>query len=415
MAQQGTATPTVLVPELLSSSPHFLLDDTINIENDGVGRAVDAMEDFLNRWAETRLEREPNWDADKELEQGLVSFQTLLEFHTDIAFDFFERLDFNRPPEKEAELLAEIDELWREIEKQKKLRLLLTKAMRTSGRHAKKAQVRLDRLAFLQPDQLRMLHALAADVGAFHASVSALFPLDPANTQSLLPEPGKREWELGKVGYISWVNAQLLRHANTATGSTLESFGRRDARGQACIWRAFHRVASVIASAEMARRVRECGALPTESGIATTIAQASRKATLDTANTMSMVPLDKVAVVAVHAVVGHAVVGSAAAIVYSALGRPAELVGTVEARDITATAQVVQLGRSEVDCLTVVVVGRRLLEHREKRRVHHAGPAIADDRGEPIETAGSDTAIGARGAEGRAGGETRKVGALWAG
>ena len=135
-------TPTVLIPEILSFSPHFLLDDTINIANDGVGRAVDAMEDFLNRWAETRLEREPGWAeaADKELEQGLVSFQTLLEFHTDIAFDFFEawslrnifavtppdlplvvphqaRLELDQqPPEKEAELLAEIDELRRKVE-----------------------------------------------------------------------------------------------------------------------------------------------------------------------------------------------------------------------------------------------------------------------------------------------------------
>jgi kinetochore protein Mis12/MTW1 len=85
-------TPTVLIREILSFSPHFLLDDTINITNDGVGRAVDAMEDFLNQWAETRLEREPEWAeaADKELEQGLVSFQTLLEFHTDIKFAFFE-------------------------------------------------------------------------------------------------------------------------------------------------------------------------------------------------------------------------------------------------------------------------------------------------------------------------------------
>jgi len=146
MAQQSQhgiskPTPTVLIPEILSFSPHFLLDDTINIANDGVSRAVDAMEDFLNRWAETRLEREPDWAdaADKELEQGLVSFQTLLEFHTDIAFDFFEAwslrnifavtpdlplvvphqagLDLDHPsPEKEAELLAEIDELRRKIE-----------------------------------------------------------------------------------------------------------------------------------------------------------------------------------------------------------------------------------------------------------------------------------------------------------
>jgi Mis12 protein len=155
MAQQQSQhgiskpTPTVLIPEILSFSPNFLLDDTINIANDGVGRAVDAMEDFLNRWAETRLEHDPDWAdaADKELEQGLVSFQTLLEFHTDIAFDFFEAwslrnifaitppdlplvvphqagLDLDhQSPEKEAELLAEIDELRRKIENVRCLRV----------------------------------------------------------------------------------------------------------------------------------------------------------------------------------------------------------------------------------------------------------------------------------------------------
>jgi hypothetical protein len=41
------------------------------------------MEDFPNRWAKTRLEREPDWvdTAGKELKKGLVSFQALLEFH----------------------------------------------------------------------------------------------------------------------------------------------------------------------------------------------------------------------------------------------------------------------------------------------------------------------------------------------
>ena len=258
------ATPTVLVPELLSFSPHFLLDDIINIANDGVGRAVDAMEDFLNRWAETRLEREPEWDADKELEQGLVSFQTLLEYHTDIAFDFFEawslrnifalppdlplvaphhkELDLNQPPGREAELLAEIDELWREIEKvglscntkhhsraltnspqQKQLKLVLTKAVRVSRRHAKQSQARLDRLAHLQPDKLRVLRTLAEDVGTLHAKVSALPALEPLNTLTPPPPgPGKREWEIGKAGYRNWASTQLVQHAKKEAGSTLE-------------------------------------------------------------------------------------------------------------------------------------------------------------------------------------------------
>jgi hypothetical protein len=50
------------------------------------------MEEFLHwqRWADTRAEREGgDWDSTHEVEQGLVAFQTLLEYHTDIAFDFF--------------------------------------------------------------------------------------------------------------------------------------------------------------------------------------------------------------------------------------------------------------------------------------------------------------------------------------
>jgi kinetochore protein Mis12/MTW1 len=265
---QPQPTPTVLIPEILSFSPHFLLDDTINIANDGVGRAVDAMEDFLNRWAETRLEREREWahEADKELEQGLVSFQTLLEFHTDIAFDFFEAwslrnifavtppdlplvvphqacLDLDhQPPEKEAELLAEIDELRRKIEnvtllptrvscffayfvsQQKYLKRLLTKAARTSRRHTKQAQMRLNRLSFMQPEQLQTLRALAKDTDELHATVSALPPhphVTNADMHTPGFEPGKRQWEVGKAGYLNWASSQLAQQAQWSTGGSV--------------------------------------------------------------------------------------------------------------------------------------------------------------------------------------------------
>jgi hypothetical protein len=60
---------------------------------------------------------------------------------------------------------------------------------------------------------------------------------------------------------------------------------------------------------------------------------------------------DKVAVVAIYAVVGHAIVdgaGAAATVMHVALGRPAELLGFVEARDAAAaTIQIVQLGRCD--------------------------------------------------------------------
>jgi kinetochore protein Mis12/MTW1 len=134
---RGTV-PSTLLPELLGFSPQLLLDDIINSANDAVTETVDAMEEFLQRWAEERAEAAGDWDSTQEVEQGLVSFQTLLESHTDIAFDFFEAwslrnifafpadlpivtrhhegLNLEETPEREMELLAEIEELRRKID-----------------------------------------------------------------------------------------------------------------------------------------------------------------------------------------------------------------------------------------------------------------------------------------------------------
>lgn len=106
---------------------------------------------------------------------------------------------------------------------QNHLKRLLTKAARTSRRHAKQAQTRLDRLSFVQPDRLRALHGLATDVDALYARVSALPPVDPANADaSGLLEPGKRQWEVGKAGYLNWASAQLIRHAQLPGGASAE-------------------------------------------------------------------------------------------------------------------------------------------------------------------------------------------------
>ena len=139
-----TAAPPVLLPELLGVSPHFVLDTIVNISNNSVEHCVDAMEEYLNRWAEKRAERlkgssgEDDWDSKQEIEQGIVSFQTLLESHMDIALDCFEvwcmrniftipaelpvvvphqvGLILDQPASKEQELLAEIDDLRRRIQ-----------------------------------------------------------------------------------------------------------------------------------------------------------------------------------------------------------------------------------------------------------------------------------------------------------
>jgi hypothetical protein len=34
-------------------------------------------------------------------------------------------------------------------------------------------------------------------------------------------EPGKRQWEVGKAGYLNWASAQLAQQAQRATGGSV--------------------------------------------------------------------------------------------------------------------------------------------------------------------------------------------------
>jgi kinetochore protein Mis12/MTW1 len=142
--QRTNPTPPLLLPEILGFSPQLLLDDIINISNNAVQDGVNGMEEFLQKWADERAARQGgDWDSTQEVEQGLVAFQTLLEYHTDIAFDFFEAwslrnifaipngvgekglpvvvphqegLDLTCTLEREQELMDECDELRRKID-----------------------------------------------------------------------------------------------------------------------------------------------------------------------------------------------------------------------------------------------------------------------------------------------------------
>ena len=135
-----TQAPTLLLCEALGFSPQILLDDIINIANNAVQDGVNGMEEFLEKWAEERASRGDTAaiDSTHEVEQGLVAFQTLLEHHTDIAFDFFEgwslRNIFHIPPdlpivlphqegldltvtsEREQELMNEMEDLRNQLD-----------------------------------------------------------------------------------------------------------------------------------------------------------------------------------------------------------------------------------------------------------------------------------------------------------
>lgn len=102
-----------------------------------------------------------------------------------------------------------------------------------------------------------------------------------------------------------------------------------------------------------------------------------------------MLTRGKIAIVAVHSVIGDAIVnGCGASTVYVAqavLGGPAKLLEATEARNVASAVQVVQFDGCRVDSLPVardvaIVVrhrGRRILELGEEQRVDHARPAVA--------------------------------------
>ncbi|KAJ7201282.1 Mis12 protein-domain-containing protein [Mycena pura] len=238
-AEGNADAPPVLIPaqiltEALGFSPQLLLDDIINVANDTIQNSVNGVEEFLQQRTEKLGQNDPS--QQKEIEQGLVAFQTLLEFHTDVAFDFFEawsmrnifavptelplvlphhkELNLAYTPEEAQELMDEIERLKRSIEAERKLRQQLVRA-----NHRKKAEVRkmhqqLDKLARYDAMDAR---ALPEALLAMHKSVSTLPELNTATISALaqfrLTEAGTRQWEMGKTGYLKWATAQLLAKA----------------------------------------------------------------------------------------------------------------------------------------------------------------------------------------------------------
>jgi len=82
--------------------------------------------------------------------------------------------------------------------------------------------MRLVRLSFIQPEQLQTLRALAKDTDELRATVSALPPHPHVtNADVHIPglEPGKRQWEVGKAGYLNWASAQLAQQALRGTAA----------------------------------------------------------------------------------------------------------------------------------------------------------------------------------------------------
>ncbi|KAJ2912446.1 hypothetical protein MD484_g7965, partial [Candolleomyces efflorescens] len=297
-----TTTSSLLLCEALGFSPQLLLDDIINISNNAVQDGVNGMEEFLVKWVEEREERkakevkepeppakgkkgkkkaaeqpkEPE-DMNHEIEQGLVAFQTLLEYHTDIAFDFFEawslRNIFFIPPElekggvvvlphyegadlsnasitggsskaeaKERELMEEIDELRKRLDEQRRLTRLLTRALATTKAAKRRADKRYtDLVSIIPPESLPTLRALPNQLLSLYQTVSSLPPVDPSLIHPApsqdpaagggggggggggsigLSGTGKREWEVGSSGYVNWAVQKLVSGARPSVGGS---------------------------------------------------------------------------------------------------------------------------------------------------------------------------------------------------
>ncbi|KAF9444709.1 Mis12-domain-containing protein [Macrolepiota fuliginosa MF-IS2] len=247
--------PPLLICEALGFSPQLLLDDIINVANQAVQDGVNGMEEFLQKWTDQRAEKlGGDWDGTQEVEQGLVAFQTLLEYHTDIAFDFFEawsmrnifaippdlpivlphqeNLDLTATAEREQGLMDEIEHLRRKIDAQRKLRRVLNRAFRASASQRRQSEHRLAQLSVLQHPSLDTLATLPHKFDTMYDACSSVEPLDAATVSTLtqveLSEPGKRSWESTKSGYLKWATERLLAKAKEGEVDRMDQVGRAE-------------------------------------------------------------------------------------------------------------------------------------------------------------------------------------------
>ena len=112
----------------------------------------------------------------------------------------------------------------------RRLNRLLSRAVRISNIQQKLAESRLLRVEFLTSPTLDVVSSIPDQLSDLHASMAELPVLDPAAiaelTQFQLTDPGKRQWETSKTGYLNWAVDQLLarvRRQEGAGGSTAAS------------------------------------------------------------------------------------------------------------------------------------------------------------------------------------------------
>ncbi|KIY50897.1 Mis12-domain-containing protein, partial [Fistulina hepatica ATCC 64428] len=215
--------PPMLLPEALGFVPQLLLDDITNIATIAVDDGIQAVEGFLQNWSDSRQSdgaNDENWESiQEETENGLVAFTTLLEFHLDNSFDFFGAwclrnifaippdlpyvlphhagLDLTMTPQREQELMDEIESLRSKIENQKRVRRLYKRAILKARAQRRRVERRAEQLSFLSGPTLDTLLSLPDKVKIMQTSIRDLRDVDVSGVLQRLQttDPGKRQWE----------------------------------------------------------------------------------------------------------------------------------------------------------------------------------------------------------------------------
>jgi kinetochore protein Mis12/MTW1 len=137
---------------------------------------------------------------------------------------------------------------------QRRLKRMYFKALRISRLGLLRSQRELDRLSHFHANNaqtLRTLQALPPQLTALFESAAALPHMDGMGgaLQRPIPDPSKRVWETGGVGYTSWAVQQLLlgRRLDEKEGE-----GEGDASfGNGALWNAVDRAERVAGLAEI--------------------------------------------------------------------------------------------------------------------------------------------------------------------
>ncbi|KAF8325843.1 Mis12 protein-domain-containing protein [Cantharellus anzutake] len=226
-----THTAELLLAEILGFPPQMFLDDLTNIAHSNVRMTVEAVELFLRHWIDKQ--DSSKLDAlNKELETGIAALQTLLDSHTDLAFDLFEAwawrnifeippipmvtphhqgLDLTIPGDEETRLQRELSQKKQKLDATRRLEVLLADAVKVSAQKKSLAERNLKQLEFLSStDSLKDLPDTVTSI------VNKIQELPDEVPRIGQRDPEKRRWEGSQSDFLAWSVARAIENTRGA-------------------------------------------------------------------------------------------------------------------------------------------------------------------------------------------------------